>query len=223
MRNLATFVMLLGFACGCGGTTTGSAAGDGGQPSEGSSSDNEQPGDASGTIDAWGVPPDGGPWSSVCPEAPPPPSSVAAPGSACANGTSSSIACEYGDAWWDISCNVQVACVNGTWQVSPGVDPCVAQPGPNPAECPTDPTQASPTCPEDGGLQCYYDQGVSCACIPEPNSDGGIYFSCAPAGGCPSTRPRLGASCSTITGVNCNYSQGFTEYCNGQYWEALPL
>jgi hypothetical protein len=83
-------VASVAFVCGCGGTVTESAAGDSGSPEVGPPVDSSPGDDSSSTTDVWGVPPDGGPWSPVCPESAP------ALGSPC---THDQLECEYGSAW----------------------------------------------------------------------------------------------------------------------------
>jgi hypothetical protein len=226
MRNLATFVTLLGFACGCGGNTTGSATGDGGQPSEGSSSDNELPfdgsaGDASAGVDsssatdAWGFPPDGGPWSPVCPETAP------AVGSPCAIPTMT--ICEYGDAWWNVVCNTTLVCnsATGTWGPAslPPLGSCVPEPGPNPPQCPANVDYIVGPCSYTE-LQCNYGQGVNCICTANPwvpySPDAGLNWSCLPGPSCPSSRPRLGSGCAG-TDAFCTYG-AITESCHNGVW-----
>jgi hypothetical protein len=165
----------------------------------------------------WGT--EGGPWSPECPAAQP------SAGSSCAGVMT---VCEYGDAWWDVSCDTVLSCANGTWALSPpSQGSCVPAPGPNPAACPTDPStiQKSASCPEDQ-LDCYYGMGTSCICtVGAVHPDAGPTWSCAPEPGCPSTRPRLGSSCSESTQV-CGYgvgSAGVGEQClNGTWQPAGP-
>jgi hypothetical protein len=224
MKNsLATFVMLLGFAYGCGGNTE-SATGDGGQPSEGSSSDNELPGDtsagddSSSATDSWAAPPDGGPWSPVCPETAP------TAGSPCtvANG----INCEYGDAWWGPGCNTVFACASGSWTLATlNLGPCLPEPGPNPTVCPPDVPRNRMVMPCPVlDYHCNYGQGIDCSCTVAPaSSDAGLAWSCPfynPA--CPSSRPRLGSGCSTsLAGIGiCTYLPiGFGESCENGVWK----
>lgn len=157
----------------------------------------------------------GSSWSPVCPDSAP------TAGKPC--GISTSTACEYGDAWWDISCDTVVTCDNYAWVASvPGSGTCTPRPGPNPASCPPSANTLSAAC-SDIDLTCYYGT-VECTCgiagLPYPPADAGPTFNCAiPGPGCPSVRPRLGATCST-EGLLCNVGAGlFGEQCVGGNWQ----
>lgn len=157
-----------------------------------------------------GGPPDGGPWSPVCPDSTP---SV---GSAC---TTSGTYCEYGDAWWSISCDTVLLCENDHWDVSnPGTTPCLPEPGPNSPECPQNPSMIGGSCSE-AGLTCHYGMGASCECGQSPLPDASTTWDCQPAPGCPDSRPRLGAPCQ-VSGLLCGY-QGCAnrELCAGGIWQ----
>jgi hypothetical protein len=136
--------------------------------------------------------------------------------------------CEYGDAWWDVSCDTVMGCNNGTWELSPaGQGPCVPAPGANPAACPMDPSliQTGAACPR-AQIDCYYGMGTECGCLgSSARPDAGPIWVCAPDTGCPSTRPKLGASCSAY-GQMCGYgigSTGIGEACLNGTWQPAGI
>jgi hypothetical protein len=172
---------------------------------------------------SWGVPLDGGPWSPVCPLSNP------GEGAACSQ---LGLQCEYGDAWWDVSCNQVLVCLNGVFtSQSFGGSTCEPQPGPNPPSCPPDTgsfTSNIACPPAENGLICSYGQGSSCTCqtlrgVP----DSGTLWECNPESGCPSTRPRIGEPCNG--GLTCAYVEGvwgsrlgrvaIPEYCSRHVWQ----
>ena len=124
--------------------------------------------------------------------------------------------CEYGNAWWNVSCDDVFECMNGQWQtVEPnGLSTCEPAPGPNPSSCPADQggfTEGSQCAVP--GVDCFYGQGLNCIC--GVVGDASVWGCTAP--GCPTSRPRLGAGCN-ITNV-CGYGpNGFTEGCSGGIW-----
>jgi hypothetical protein len=206
MRNLPTLVTVTGFACGCGGTVSESL--DGGHPFDGPSSEAAPPADASAG-DVWGVPPNGGSWSPVCPEV--------APREGVPCGTQY-VLCEYGTAWWNTACNTFAACIQGTWTLSPldANAQCFPAPGPNRSACPSDPN--TPVVCSDAGPTCLYNQGAECACT-GPTSQPATW-ECAPAGNCPATRPRIGAYCDISPPPRCDYyGLSFALNCLGGYWQ----
>jgi hypothetical protein len=195
----------------CGGRTEldgGAGSGSG----SGSGSGGGNPGLDGGA--SWGQPDGSGPWSAVCPESAPD------AGSAC---STEGAYCEYGDAWWDVSCDTVVECTGGAWQTAAvSEETCFPAPGANPGSCP-----ASPSTIPDGapcrvpGLACYYGLGAVCACsIPggPGESDGGSEWSCGPDPGCPSSRPRLGAPCTGNQICEYDDASGFAEVCQGGTW-----
>lgn len=198
-------LVALGFCVltGCGGSVTGSPEHDGGAADSAADS---------GT--SWDMPDAGGPWSPVCP------TSVPAIDSPCSAGAL--VTCEYGDAWWDVSCNTVFTCSSGTWiEDHPSSQTCFAAPAPNSSSCPASPTDihAGTDC-SDALLTCYYGMGAYCQCGGSINPEAAVIWACGPTAGCPSTRPRLGATCSS--GEMCYYgdSSGFFESCVDGFWQA---
>jgi hypothetical protein len=191
------------FGAGCGGRTGGAPAGDGG-----GGTDDDGGADAGSQADA-------GPWSSVCPASQP------AVESAC---SSEGLECEYGDSWWNVSCDQVVKCTKGLWVTfRPSSSTCLPQPGPNPADCPADPgvIATGSTCPS-ASLQCFYGQGVDCQCVASDVDGGAPTWDCKPEPGCPSSRPRLGASCSGIE--LCTYEICvFAEHCDNGVWQGATI
>src|ERR1700722_15078899 len=162
---------------------------------------------------AWDAP---GSWSPVCPTTQP------GVGSSCSGVM---VACEYGHAWWDVSCDTGLGCTNGAWAPPPAASaPCVPAPGANAPACPQDPStiRTSHPCPQDQ-LDCYYGMGTECSCgTSATQPDAAPIWACAPDTGCPSTRPRLGASCSANTQV-CGYGLGSSsvgEQCINGFWQS---
>jgi hypothetical protein len=153
---------------------------------------------------------DGGPWSPVCPLSNP------GEGAACSQ---PGLQCEYGNAWWNLSCDEVLECRNGVFTSAPfGCTTCEPQPAPNPPSCPPDTGSFKSPCPSaQSGVVCFYGQGSSCTCeqvpVPDGGPDGGPRWECNPSAGCPSTRPRLGEPCNG--GLVCPYGAitTITEYC----------
>lgn len=207
-------------ALGCGGTVAASPANDGGTVDSNTDSgvlvDSGAPVDSESPSDApWGVPPDGGPWSTVCPANPP------TKGGAC---SPEGVQCEYGDGWWNVSCDTVLECMNGTWSnYTPGSEACLPAPGPNPSGCPINPGAigSESACPTPG-LTCWYGQGANCLCG-SPFLDAGSEpkWGCTPEPGCPNARPRLGASCTTSP--ICLYAGCFGEQCKNGVWLNVPV
>ncbi len=161
----------------------------------------------------------GTPWSPVCPDALP------ALGSPCTPTHTAApvpVACEYGDAWWDVACDTVVTCDGGWTIATPAGTQCTPKPGRNPASCPSS-LGALPHACASGSPTCYYGT-VTCFCqiegLPYPPPDAGMFWSCdVPQGACPAVRPRLGAACSN-DGLLCNTGGGlFGEECLGGFWQ----
>jgi len=136
---------------GCGGRADGGQSGlDSGTPiaDGGSHPDSEFLPDAGLPLDA------SEPWSEVCPD------TLPALGSACLQ---PQLECEYGNAWWNVSCDSSVYCNNGTWaSLSPSSATCLPAPGPNPASCPSGGfIGEGMSCPQVG-LTCFYGEGAQC-------------------------------------------------------------
>jgi hypothetical protein len=191
-------------ATSCGGRTSGettdsgSSNGDAGS-AEADAKDRDAPDDAAG------------PWSQVCPDAP------ATPGSACDLDRTQ---CEYGDAWWNVSCDQVFWCNANQWTVfTVSAANCMPEPGPNPAGCPPDQGVIGNTACSDTSLVCYYGQGPNCTCVDPGGDAAAARWSCVPGSLCPSTRPRLGAACSGTAA--CTYELcTFTEACVDGVWQA---
>ncbi|HEY1696620.1 MAG TPA: hypothetical protein VGG39_30875 [Polyangiaceae bacterium] len=219
---LASSTLVASGLLGCGGAfAPRDANGDAGDDAGGH--------DAGPTGDASPDPDGGGgdasndaspaPWSSVCP------ASLPAIGSAC---SLENVECEYGSAWWSISCDAVVQCSAGAWtKEQPSYTPCSAQPGPNAPSCPA--TYASVptgTSCDATGLRCVYGQGLCTCDVPLGGPiliDGGTgSWGCVPENGCPFPRPRLGSPCdgssatSTCTYEECSYGQS----CQDGAWVA---
>jgi hypothetical protein len=212
MRTLMSTLSLT-LAVGCGGSTSASPQDSGSPPDganqkdTGSQGDSGSPVDSGEPSDAWGVTPDGGPWSAVCPETQP------TSGSSC---TQQGLNCEYGNAWWDVACDTVMVCNGVTWgQGSPTAPPCFPEPGPNSSSCPTNPASIPDTC-TNVGLACYYGFGTSYTCEVAPG-DAGTIWRGWPESGCPNARPRLGAACTNP--IVCNYSCDYAEWCLSGVWQ----
>jgi hypothetical protein len=154
-----------------------------------------------------------GMWSPVCPRTQP------SFGSSC-NGLV--VYCEYGNAWWDVSCDTVVVCGGGVWQqavASHGT--CFAEPGPNSSACPTNPLSVGlgSSC-ADVELSCYYGQGAMCECT-VPIEDAGAVWGCSPQPVCPGTRPRIGSYCDTESFAVCGYggASGVLLQCKNGIWQ----
>ena len=198
-------------ALGCGGKTSGEQQlGDSGSSSGGPSDTGGSPDAGSDSLPSWDAS-DDAPWSAVCP--------IATPtiGSACnGNGTE----CEYGDAWWNVSCDTIVACSSGQWSdYEASGQTCLPAPAPNSQSCPPDYgviVQKS-ACP-NAGLECFYGQGAYCECLGADAALGGGWR-CLPETGCPSTRPRLGSPCDSI--YTCTYAEcAYAEVCSEGVWQS---
>jgi hypothetical protein len=214
---LAAAAALAGITPGCGGSvfTGASGGGDSGTPEGGAGDAGPGPSDGGGGPDGGGV--DGSPpWSPVCP------ASLPASGSSCAG---QDVQCEYGDAWWSVSCDSVAQCQGGQWTTfQPSFEPCSAKPGPNAASCPADfaSVPQGAACATNG-LSCIYDQG-ECSCeVPLEGPveiDGGTgYWGCVPEQGCPFPRPRLGSPCHG--NMSCTYEEcSYAQTCQGGVWQA---
>jgi hypothetical protein len=207
---------------GCGGAVAGSlsGSGDSGAP-EGSTHDSgPAPFDAGGD-DASSN--DGGGHDASPPLSPDCPAALPTAGSAC---THENVQCEYGDAWWSVSCDSVVQCQSGVWTpFKPSYEPCSAEPGPNSASCPADFAAVPQGECSMNGLTCVYPQGeCSCAVLlgGPVQIDGGVAdWGCVPEQGCPFPRPLLGTPCSG-EGIDCTYEAcSYGETCTNGLWEAL--
>ena len=145
-----------------------------------------------------------------------------ATGSSCSD---EDVQCEYGNAWWSVSCDTVTQCQGGLWTTfQPSFDPCSAMPGPNEPSCPTDyaAVPQGSAC-STNGLSCVYPLG-ECQCqVPLEGPveiDGGTgYWGCVPEQGCPFPRPRLGSPChgnTMCTYETCSYAQT----CQDGVWQA---
>jgi hypothetical protein len=207
MRTLMSALSLT-LAVGCGGSTAISPQ-DGGRETDSGGQDSDDDAIDGGQPDATG------PWSLVCPAMAP------TAGATC---TQDSLQCEYGDAWWSISCDQVLGCSHGVWiSETPSASTCLPQPGPNPSSCPSNPSfiQNGRVCSQ-AGLTCYYGQGAICSCDSLPNDAGGAQWGCIPDPGCPSSRPRLGAPCTGTAA--CTYEACvFAEMCSKGVWQAAQI
>lgn len=223
--------VLASLAVGCGGSVftsgdTGGGDGGGGGSSSGG-------GDGGGSHDAGPGPSDGGGgghdapsgndsgpgWSPVCP------ATIPTIGSTC---TQETVQCEYGKAWWNVSCDQVVQCDNGRWAgYQATFEPCTPEPGPNSSACPADfaAVQQGSAC-TDTSLSCQYSQGT-CACQvplggPILLDGGGGSWGCTPEPGCPVPRPRLGSACS-LEGTTCTYEEcAYGQTCINGTWQSQP-
>jgi hypothetical protein len=211
--RMVTLAFLGVTALGCGGAVESSPPADGGGTTDSTSTDSGNPPDSGQPHGDAGGEADGGPWSVVCP------ATVPGIGSPCSQDT---IVCEYGDAWWNVACDTIAQCSSGQWSAtSLGVEPCLGAPGPNPPQCPTNGYIVDKTPCENLGLTCNYLQGVVCQCVSDAPTDSGSIWDCPLDPTCPTTRPRLGASCvgeQTCTYELCAYS----EICQGGVWQPQP-
>lgn len=157
---------------------------------------------------------------------------VAAPsaGAACDAPT---LECEYGDDLL-IKCNTVARCdANGWTLTAPQQEGC---PTPPPgASCPSSYVQISSGSICDSAQSCVYAE-ATCACGPHCGTASSIPVACeagtaftwqcsAPAAGCPSVRPRLGAACA-VDGLDCSYDGcGETAFrCTAGVWHSfLPV
>lgn len=162
---------------------------------------------------------DASPWSPDCPTDPP------TAGTPC---TQPQLQCEYGDAWWSVSCDVVMECQGGQWgNARPSFEPCSAQPGPNSSQCAAtfaDVPRGSSCSP--AGFTCRYPQG-QCSCQlplggPVLIDGGSASWGCLPGTGCPYPRLRLGVACSS-DGKFCTYEAcSYGQSCQGGVWQAQP-
>jgi hypothetical protein len=206
---------------GCGGAvfSPGASPGDdgGGTQDAGTHDSGPGPSDSGPAPDSPAIDAGPGPWSPVCPATPP------ALGSAC---TQQTVQCEYGDAWWNVSCDTVVECENAQWtSYQPSFGPCTPSPGANAPTCPPDyaSVKQGSACPATG-VSCYYTQG-ECSCDvplagPIPLDGGTGYWGCVPEPGCPWPRPRLGSACS-LEGTSCTYEEcAYSQLCVNGTWQA---
>lgn len=223
-RTLSLLSLIL---LGCGGSVAsiGSSPGGDGGPGVDSGGRDATPNDATPNFDAGGPDAHGGgdggtPWSPACP------ASLPAIGLACDVET---VECEYGDAWWSVSCDPVVQCQGGQWTTyQASYSPCSPEPGPNSAACPPSyaDVQQGESC-SDTTVSCVYAQAI-CSCEeplggPVPVSfDGGeyAYWGCVPEQGCPMPRPRIGAACAS-EGATCTYEDcDYAQVCQDGIWQA---
>lgn len=202
-RRTLTWIILLGSAIttGCGGKTHGDGA-PSGDSGSGSSSGGSSEAGASDSANAN--------WSLVCPD------SVPTVDTPC---TQDQLQCEYGDAWWNVSCDTTVQCIGGQWITDqPSTSPCLPAPEPNPPSCPQNPTAIGHTSCPQLNVECVYGQGVFCTCDSNDPDGGNPYWGCLPEPGCPASRPRLGAPCTG--GQVCTYeSCVYTQQCVDGVWQ----
>lgn len=229
-------ITTLGAGCGGGAFSAASATPDSGGVDSGGPDSGEQdsgsrdaavldaPPDDGGSADGSGgldvavsdAPGDASSWSPDCP--------VDAPtaGESCSQ---AGLQCEYGDAWWSISCDVVMECQGGQWAKSmPSFGPCAPQPGPNSSACPKTFTDVPKGSCSPSGLTCEYAQG-QCSCAmslvgPVLIDGGTAFWSCLPGMGCPFPRPRVGVACSS-EGLSCSYEAcSYDETCQSGVWQA---
>ncbi len=203
-RRLVVALVVASTSLGCHSTATES------QP-DAARSETGSPHDA-GTSDD-------GAWSPVCPDTVPPLGSSCTSPSGLPSGPFAELNCEYGDAWWNISCDTLVVCDQSSWTTAePIYAPCSSKPGPNSQACPATPAYSDrgALCP-DAGLTCYYGLGAACFCVEE--GDAGPTWSCQPdPPGCPDDRPRVGVACTG--GAECWYGgDGFGVVCISGVWQ----
>jgi hypothetical protein len=152
------------------------------------------------------------------------PATAPAAGASCVDET---LECEYGGAWWSVSCDVVMQCEGGEWQSArPSYEPCSSEPGPNPTSCPATSSSVpqGSVCPASD-TSCYYPDAF-CQCIvplggPAEIDGGTAYWSCLPGDGCPYPRPPLGSACSASSSNDCTYEQcSYGQSCVGGAWQA---
>jgi hypothetical protein len=236
--------MPMGSSLGCGGSTrltadsgpssvidamneTGSSSGSGSSggydAGSGSSSGASSSGCTSfvdaGEPDAndWGQPVDGGAWSPICPNTQP------ASGTKCSPEAVGQY-CEYGSAWWSSACDTVMYCgtQDKVWaNYNPSSTGCLPEPGPNCATCPTSPSGLAGLC-SSAGVTCHYGLGSNCSCSTPPGAESAAW-NCFPPAGCPSTRPRIGAPCTSSPPLGCPYScyEGVSCAAPGPTWQPL--
>ena len=207
-------VVMAGWSVGCGGNAFTNAQGsdDGGA----NDSSVEDGGGQDGDISETGVQDASPPLVHGCPTAAP------TAGTTCSD---ESLQCEYGDAWWNVACDVVVQCDSGQWKsVQLAYEPCSPKPGPNPASCPATAAsvpQGSACAPRD--TTCYYPD-MFCQCSvplggPVEIDGGSASWSCLPGDGCPFPRPLLGTACTANT-VICNYEEcSYGQMCVNGSWQ----
>ncbi len=201
-------LMIAGWSVGCGGNTftEGQNGGDA-APADGGAQD--------GDIADVGL-------DSSPPLIPGCPTSAPAEGTSCAT---ESLECEYGDAWWNVACDVVMQCDSGQWQTAHlSYEPCTPEPGPNPASCPaTSMSVAQGSVCEANDSSCYYPDAF-CQCIvplggPVQIDGGTAYWSCLPGNGCPYPRPVLGSACTAV-GTYCTYEEcSYGQSCTDGAWQ----
>jgi hypothetical protein len=233
----STILIASAAACleGLGGLTGGETdVGEGG-PLDAGANDSASPtsdggggsdasGGQDGSLDGTGPSSDSGggdapSWSPSCP------ADLPAIGTQC---THLSLQCEYGSAWWSISCDSVVQCVQGTWSVyDPSSEACTGQPG-TPPGCPGSYSLVvqGGACATHG-LACGYAQGECWCQVPQGSNqlDAGADWICLPGPNCPVPRPRVGAACSgDPTGGStspCSYETcTYAEICQNGVWQA---
>ena len=215
----AAAVALAGLTLGCGGAVYTADPGGGDSGAGDAAAQDSGPGPADG-----GGGPDGSGGDSSTPWSPECPAGLPATGTACSK---ENLQCEYGSAWWSVSCDPVVQCQGGLWAAyKPSFDPCSARPGANPPSCPADFASVSQgSACATNGVSCIYAQGL-CACQvplggPIPIDGGTGYWGCAPEQGCPFPRARIGTAC-THDGMNCTYEEcSYAQTCQGGVWQGL--
>lgn len=137
-------------------------------------------------------------WSRVCPRERP------LSGDPC---TSNFLTCEYGDDP-NVACNAVFECTGGSWRGSLPSGVTCPTPGSGDAACPAFDLALDTTCDHLGAM-CAYGSGL-CACSAKPGYGGALRWGCIPLpAGCPSTRPRLGATCA-LEGRVCDYGECYS-------------
>ena len=218
--SILALVSLAAISTGCGGSVFSPASGDKDSGTQDAAAYDAPPADAGGS-DGGGSTDvgvgDAAPWSPDCP------ATVPVAGSEC--GHESGLQCEYGDAWWSVSCDTVMECQSGAWaKFQPSYEQCTSEPGPNSTECPATFADVPQGACSQTGLRCEYPQG-QCTCQvllggPVQIDGGSPDWQCVPGMGCPFPRPRLGVSCSS-EGQSCTYEEcSYGEICQGGIWQA---
>jgi hypothetical protein len=201
-RYVAILGMALASTC-CGGKTV-----DKEQPSDGTGDSGATLSDAGDLIPSWDASEDVE-WSPVCPVAMP------TVGESCSIGAT---VCEYGSAWWNVSCDQVFECYSGRWtDYEASGQTCLPAPPANSQSCPVDygVIVQDSACPTEG-LECFYGQGAYCTCN-GADAALGAGWRCLPETGCPGTRPRLGAACDSL--LTCTYTDcAYAEVCSNGIW-----
>jgi len=200
---------------GCGGAVAGSLAGSGDSGAPDGSAHDSGP----APLDGGGQ--DGGGHDASPPLSPDCPAMLPAAGTAC---THENVQCEYGDAWWSVSCDSVVQCQGSVWTTyQASYEPCSPEPGPNSASCPADFAAVPQGECAPAGLTCIYPQGECSCAVPfgPVEIDGGTAdWGCVPEQGCPFPRPLLGSPC-TGEGTSCTYEAcSYGETCTNGLWAA---